>query len=146
MVERITDGDHPCILEVKIQVTVSEDGTQLEYAADDDLATGTLLRGAYQDLDGDPVSSTSTWPIDKDEAPLALMMWFGANGYNLPKWVACDDQRDWCVADQGSGLAVVLDLTAGISEHGSVQSTTAAPTTRLRGLGVPAKSIAEILS
>lgn len=146
LVEHIADGDHPCVLEVKIRVTLSEDGTQLAYSADDGLATGHLRRGPYQGSAGDIDVRRSTWPIDKDEAPAALLMWLGANGYGLPAWVACDDQSDWCVADQGSGDAVVLNLTAGISDRGSIQSTTTDPTTGLRTLDVPAKSIAEILS
>ncbi len=143
MIELI-GGSTRCTPEVKIEVRLSEDGAAMAYDADGGLATGMLTRGPYQGL---PEGAPETlWPVAKDEAPITVNVWLGANGHSPMSWSACDVAGTWCVIGQGDGEDPIVVEMANLRYAGSVPWDSPNPAASLRDVGMPAQSAQQALS
>lgn len=92
-----------------------------------------------------PVSApVSSWPTHRNDSVTGLYIWLGANFYNFPDWVACDDARDWCLIGNDGDWHILVG-TGPLREVGSVHDTYASPWEALQILGLPEDSIEQIL-
>lgn len=122
-------------------------------------ALATLFDGIHREITGrtefsftlsriekEPVAtpSASAWPTARNDSVGGLYIWLGANGYDFPDWVACDDARDWCLVGNNGDWHVLIS-TDPLREVGSIHDTYADPAEALNILGVPADSISQIL-
>ena len=139
MVEHITQRADSCIPEGNVVLALSADGRTLDWTYAGDLASAPLTRGPLPET----ILGANRWPTDRDDAPPALWVWFGANGYAMPSWVSCDDTDQWCVAEQRDQVVVIR--MRGLRVAGRLPVTVPDPEAALGSAGVPAASAAQII-
>lgn len=142
MVEHIEAPAGSCVDEV--DVVLRRVGDQLSYKSvwSGSVAKGLLSRGPYEGgTDGG--ETTAAWPTGRSEGPPALMVWLGANMYDFPAWVSCDDDQDWCLV--GGSAEHVLVQMDGLVDRGTVADSTADPVAALVALGAPRPAVTQIL-
>lgn len=148
--EVITYGSR-CVERVDVQISVGP-GNQLHYRIEPPYAaSATLLRDEGPSVSGEaPASAGVGWPTAAEDAPPALMAWFGAawrtgnSSVGFPKWVSCVEGYDVCIAGGESTVGVIQRGSGGFYETHTIPIDRPARDALL-AVGLSAERVDELL-
>ena len=89
-------------------------------------------------------SAATDWPSDRDDGVPGFYVWLGANMYDFPDWVACDDATTYCLVGY-SGQEHLLVRVRGLVVIGAVDDAATDPRQELVSLGLPDEIVSQIL-
>ncbi len=132
------------LLAVPGALTALVDGFVHELTGRDEFSITLSKTGAVpEESDGD-TSSPGAWPTDRDDNPMPLYTWLGANFYGFPDWVACDDASAYCLVGYSGQEHLVVQMR-GLNVLGTVEDSATDPRRELLALGVPDERVTQIL-
>lgn len=89
-------------------------------------------------------SDSSAWPTDRNDSVTGLYIWLGANFYDFPDWVACDDAREWCLIGY-DGERHLLIKAKGLEAMYWIDDNVPSPREALLSTGLTESQVQEIL-